>query len=79
MRTLLGEVVRSGTGKGIFANSSYIGAKTGTTNDYRDFWLAGLSNEYTAAVWLGYDQPKSMQQLEKAQIHFKIFNRIMNQ
>ena len=78
MRSLLSEVVRSGTGRGIYVNSSYIGAKTGTTNDYKDFWLAGLSNEYTASVWIGYDQPKSMQSLERAKIHFTIFNRIMN-
>lgn len=78
MRSLLSEVVRSGTGRGLYANSSYIGAKTGTTNDYKDFWLAGLSNEYTASVWIGYDQPKSMQSLERAKIHFNIFNRIIN-
>ncbi|WP_246045869.1 transglycosylase domain-containing protein [Ureibacillus terrenus] len=78
MRTLLSEVVKSGTGVGIRANSSYIGAKTGTTDNYRDFWLAGLSNEYTAAVWIGYDRPRSMQSLEKAKIHFKIFNQIIS-
>jgi len=78
VRTLLIEVVESGTGVGLYADSSYLGAKTGTTNDYRDFWLAGLSNEYTTAVWLGFDQPKSMHYLEDDQIHFKIFNTIMN-
>lgn len=79
MRSLLKEVVRSGTGRGIHANSSYIGVKTGTTNEYRDFWIAGLSNEYTVAVWIGYDQPTSMLQLEDDRIHFNIFNRIINQ
>lgn len=78
IRSLLNDVVTSGTGRGIYANSSYIGAKTGTSNDYRDFWLAGLSDEYTVSVWIGYDQPKSMQRLESSQIHFKIFNRIID-
>lgn len=78
MRSLLYEVVRSGTGRGIQARSSYIGAKTGTTNEDRDFWLAGLSDEYTAAVWIGYDQPKPMYHLENARIHFKIFNQIID-
>lgn len=78
MHTLLHDVVTSGTGQGLYANSSYIGAKTGTTNDYKDYWLAGLTDKYTAAVWLGYDNPKSMQSLENDQIHFKIFNTIMN-
>ena len=77
-RSLLNDVVTSGTGRGITSNSSYIGVKTGTTNDYRDFWVAGLTNEYTTAVWIGYDNPKSMQALQDDKIHFKIFNVIMN-
>lgn len=78
MRNLLQEVVASGTAKGLTANGSYIGAKTGTTNDYNDFWLAGLSDRYTTAVWIGFDEPKSMEAYEKAKVHFKLFNIIMN-
>nr|WP_106780604.1 transglycosylase domain-containing protein [Lysinibacillus timonensis] len=78
IRSLLSDVVTSGTGIGLYADSSYIGAKTGTTNVYKDFWLSGLTNEYTTAIWLGYDQPKPMQYLEDDQIHFAIFNIIMN-
>ncbi|SOC41211.1 transglycosylase domain-containing protein [Ureibacillus acetophenoni] len=78
MRSLLSEVVRSGTGVGLYSNTSYIGAKTGTTNDYRDYWLAGLTDEYTSAVWIGFDQPKNMYYLEDDQIHYKIFNAIMH-
>lgn len=77
MRSLMADVVAGGTGKGLISSSSYLGAKTGTTNDYKDYWLAGLNNEYTTAVWIGYDQPQSMQPIQKDQIHFKIFNTIM--
>lgn len=78
IHSLLHDVVTSGTGRGITSNSSYIGVKTGTTNDYKDFWLAGLTNEYTTAVWIGYDVPKSMQSMQNDKVHFKIFNTIMN-
>lgn len=77
MRELLADVVANGTGQGVYSNSSYVGAKTGTTNDYRDYWLAGLNNEYTAAVWLGYDKPQSMQQLEEYKIHLQLFNVLL--
>ncbi|WP_416141067.1 transglycosylase domain-containing protein [Lysinibacillus capsici] len=77
MRELLADVVANGTGQGVYSNSSYVGAKTGTTNDYRDYWLAGLNNEYTAAVWLGYDKPQSMQQLEEYKIHHQLFNLLL--
>ena len=76
MRDLLSAVVKSGTGQGLNSHSGYIGAKTGTTNQYKDFWVAGLTNDYTTAVWIGYDTPTSMERLEKAKIHLSIFNAI---
>ena len=78
MRNLLTDVVTKGTGKGLYTNTSYIGAKTGTTNDYKDFWVAGLTENYTTAIWIGYDEPRNMQSLENAKIHFKLFNAIMD-
>ena len=77
MRNLLRDVVANGTGKGISVQSSYIGAKTGTTNDYVDYWIAGLSDTYTSAVWIGYDMPKNMKPIESKKIHHSIFNQIM--
>lgn len=78
MRTMLAAVVQNGTGKGLYTSSNYIGAKTGTTNDYNDLWLAGLTDHYTAAVWTGYDKPASMERYENDKIHFAIFNQIMD-
>lgn len=78
MRKLLTDVVTKGTGRGLYTNTSYIGAKTGTTNDYKDFWVAGLTENYTTAIWIGYDEPRNMQSLENAKIHFKLFNAIMD-
>lgn len=78
MRDLLADVVANGTGKGISVQSSYIGAKTGTTNDFYDYWITGLTDTYTAAVWIGYDMPKNMKPIESKKIHHKIFNQIMN-
>ncbi|WP_102694224.1 transglycosylase domain-containing protein [Rummeliibacillus pycnus] len=78
IRFLMSDVVQHGTGVGIHVNAPYVGAKTGTTNDYRDFWLAGLTNRYTSAVWLGYDRPQNMEGLENAKIHHRIFSSIMS-
>lgn len=77
MRALLADVVANGTGQGVYSRSNYVGAKTGTTNNYRDYWLAGLNDEYTAAVWLGYDKPQSMENLEAYKIHHQLFNVLM--
>ena len=78
MKDLLADVVVNGTGKGIHVRSPYVGAKTGTTNDYYDYWVTGLTDTYTAAVWIGYDMPKNMKSIESKKIHHKIFNEIMN-
>lgn len=76
MRDLLNEAVTSGTGRGLYSTSDYIGAKTGTTNEFKDYWVAGLTQDYTTAVWIGYDTPRSMEAIERAKIHFSIFNAI---
>lgn len=37
-----------------------IGGKTGTSNDSFDVWFVGYAGPQLAAVWLGYDQPRTM-------------------
>lgn len=74
MRELLADVVSNGTAERVTTSTSYVGAKTGTTNDFKDFWIAGLSNRYTSAVWLGFDTPQNMEWLEKSRLHHYIFS-----
>jgi penicillin-binding protein 1A len=38
----------------------WVGGKTGTTNDERDIWFVGLTPELVAAVWIGYDDNRSL-------------------
>lgn len=77
MRSMLQDVVDNGTGIGVQGDSRYIGVKTGTTNDFHDFWLAGLTEEYTATVWLGYDQPRDMGDIESEKIHHYLFSELI--
>ncbi len=37
-----------------------IAGKTGTTNDEKDAWFVGFSSDLVAAVYIGYDQPRSL-------------------
>ena len=39
---------------------SAIAGKTGTTNDFKDAWFIGFSNDVITAAWVGYDEPRSM-------------------
>lgn len=74
IRKMMTASVDSGTGVGIKADSSYVGVKTGTTNNFKDYWITGLTSKYTSAVWLGYDTPTQMQDLENDKIHHQLFN-----
>ncbi len=77
MRLLLQETISSGTGRKAYFPGGYTGGKTGTTNDYKDYWFAGLTDEYTAAVWVGKDQPESMESYEKLAPHLLIWKAIL--
>lgn len=78
MRTLLNKVMTSGTGRKAFFQSSYIGGKTGTTNDYNDFWFIGLNDHVTAGVWIGKDKPSNIKYVESTAPHQKIWKEIVS-
>src|SRR5438874_4738032 len=63
MTSLLSDVVDRGTGmaarREVPADLPLFG-KTGTTNDAQDVWFVGATPELVGAVWLGYDQPRSL-------------------
>jgi penicillin-binding protein 1A len=59
---LLHGVVRGGTGFGAYRDLKLdgLGGKTGTTNDEKDTWFVGFTNDVVTAAWVGYDQPRSL-------------------
>ena len=51
-------VMREGTGRSVYnvlPKSLALAGKTGTSNDSRDSWFAGFSQDLLAVVWLGRD------------------------
>lgn len=54
----LQEVVREGTGRGVYSyleRDFAVAGKTGTTNDGRDSWFAGFSGDLLTVTWMGRD------------------------
>jgi len=63
MTSVLTDVVERGTGMAARAEGPPdvpLAGKTGTTNDAQDVWFVGGTPDLVAAVWLGYDKPRSL-------------------
>lgn len=60
LKTSLNAGARYGTGRraSISNKTSYI--KTGTTNDVKDVWTCGFTDDVTLCIWGGYDTPKTL-------------------
>ena len=58
MNYCLERAVAGGTGGNAQIYGQYVYGKTGTTSSNRDRWFCGYTKYYTAAVWVGYDQPE---------------------
>jgi len=55
LKSMLQGVLARGTAVSIRSFASYVGGKTGTTDEENDAWFVGFSNNVTVAVWVGYD------------------------
>ncbi len=53
-------VIQRGTASRLRVIDKPVAGKTGTTNDYFDAWFVGFSPDLVAAIWVGYDTPKSL-------------------
>lgn len=58
---MMRDVVRMGTGRRAQAmRRQDLAGKTGTSNDERDAWFSGFNGDLLAAVWVGFDQERSL-------------------
>ncbi|MBT4429487.1 MAG: PBP1A family penicillin-binding protein [Nitrospinaceae bacterium] len=60
VRSLLRGVVTDGTAKRAKKLPAFVAGKTGTTNEYRDAWFIGFSDDLILGVWVGRDDNKQM-------------------
>lgn len=79
MTRMLQNVMTSGTGTRVQLKGRPSAGKTGTTNDLKDGWFVGYTPQYTTAVWVGYDTPKTIRGLQGGTYPGRIWRNIMNE
>jgi penicillin-binding protein 1A len=60
MLDMLQNVVQNGTATAAKSLGRPLGGKTGTTDNFTDAWFIGFTPSITAAVWVGYDEKKTL-------------------
>lgn len=79
MRTMLQIVMEEGTGQGAQISGHFTAGKTGTSQDHRDAWFCGFSDELVTIVWMGNDDNKPMKKVTGGQLPGKLWQDFMNQ
>ena len=64
MKSMLVQVISSGTGKRANGLAGLNGGKTGTSDNNRDAWFIGFHNRLIGGVWVGHDQNQSLGEKE---------------
>ena len=63
MTSMLRDVVETGTGYGAKLKGRPAAGKTGTSQDHRDAWFIGFTDQYTTGVWMGNDDNSPMRKV----------------
>ncbi len=63
MASMLRDVVDTGTGYGANLGGRSAAGKTGTSQDHRDAWFIGFTDQYTTGVWMGNDDNSPMDEV----------------
>ena len=71
------DVITKGTGTAARLNNMPVAGKTGTTEHTTDLWLSAYTPYYTASIWVGYDENKSMEHIWDQSWHMRLWKNIM--
>lgn len=77
MNEMLFAVTNRGTGKTAQIANFRVFGKTGTTQDYKDGWFIGYTNEYIAGVWVGNDDNKPTKKVTGGNLPALIWHDLM--
>lgn len=79
MTDILEGVLIRGTAAGKGLSNMACAGKTGTTSDKKDGWFCGYTPYYSTAVWVGYDTPRTLDNLYGSTYPLYIWHQFMEE
>ena len=76
--TLLRDAVRSGTGREAAMGERFVAGKTGTSQNHRDAWFVGFSEDLVVGVWVGNDDNSPMKGVTGGSLPARIWKRFVS-
>lgn len=76
IKTVLRAVVEEGTGKNANVGKNIYG-KTGTSQNFRDAWFVGFSDDYVVGVWMGNDDNSATNKITGGSLPASLFAEII--
>lgn len=77
LKPILFDIVETGTGKKAHTSIASFG-KTGTTQDNRDAWFAGFTDEFSMAIWVGKDDNTPMEDVSGGGMPAEIWGNVVS-
>jgi penicillin-binding protein 1A len=77
MNDMLNAVLVSGTGKRAALPGVPAAGKTGTSQDFRDAWFVGYTEELVAGVWVGNDDGRAMNKVMGGSLPARLWHDVM--
>src|SRR6185503_5538351 len=77
MNDMLNAVLVSGTGKRAALPGLPAAGKTGTSQDFRDAWFVGYTEQFVAGVWVGNDDGRAMNKVMGGSLPARLWHDVM--
>jgi len=77
MNDMLNAVLVSGTGKRAALPGLPAAGKTGTSQDFRDAWFVGYTEQFVAGVWVGNDDGRAMNKMMGGNLPARLWHDVM--
>jgi penicillin-binding protein 1A len=77
MNDMLNAVLVSGTGKRAALPGVPAAGKTGTSQDFRDAWFVGYTEQFVAGVWIGNDDGRAMNKVVGGSLPARLWHDVM--